>query len=78
MTTVSIPIPDSVASGIRDLAQKEGYSLESFVAAAAAEKLAVVHSVDYLKQRAAQADLGEFDRLLSLVPDVEPEGFDSK
>jgi hypothetical protein len=85
MTTVSIPIPDSVASGIRNLAQKEGYSLESFVAAAAAEKLAVFHSVDYLRQRASLADFAEFDRLLALVPKVEPEahdrlpeGFDTK
>ena len=76
MTTVSIPIPDSVASGIRELAQKDGFTLESFVASAAAEKLAVFHSVDYLKERAARADLADFDRLLAMVPDVEPEEHD--
>lgn len=76
MTTISIPIPDSILGGIRDLAQKDGYSLESFVASAAAEKFAAVRGVDYLKERAQQADVAEFDRLLAMVPKVEPEAHD--
>ncbi|MGV3663203.1 MAG: toxin-antitoxin system HicB family antitoxin [Prosthecobacter sp.] len=76
MTTVSIPIPDSILHGIQELAAKDGYTLESFMASAAAEKLSVFQGVDYLKKRAAKADLADFDRLLERVPDVEPDAND--
>lgn len=76
MTTVSIPIPDSVLQGIQELAVKDGYTLESFMASAAAEKLSVFQGVEYLKKRAAKADLNAFDKLLERVPDVEPEAHD--
>lgn len=76
MTTIPISLPESVLEGIRSLAAKDGFSVESFLASAAAEKLAVFRSVDYLKARAAQADFQEFDRILASVPDVQPEEHD--
>lgn len=76
MTTVSIPIPDSVLQGIQELAAKDGYTIESFMASAAAEKLSVFQGVEYLKKRAARADLADFGRLLDRAPDVEPEAHD--
>lgn len=76
MTTVSIPLPDSVLQGIQELATKDGYTLESFMASAAAEKLSVFQGVEYLKKRAAKADLADFKRLLDRAPDVEPEAHD--
>lgn len=76
MTTVSVPIPDSILQGIRELAARDGYTLESFMASAAAEKLSVFQGVDYLKKRAAKADLADFDSLLERVPDAEPDSQD--
>ncbi|MCP5531751.1 MAG: toxin-antitoxin system HicB family antitoxin [Akkermansiaceae bacterium] len=73
MTTLSIRVPDSLHRAIKELATKDGYSMNQFLVTAAAEKLAALETVDYLRERAARANLKEFDRLLSLVPDAEPD-----
>lgn len=73
MATMSLRIPESLHRGIKDLATKDGYSMNQFIISAAAEKLASLATVDYLKDRASKADLGEVDRILELIPDVEPD-----
>ncbi|MBU6169903.1 MAG: type II toxin-antitoxin system HicB family antitoxin [Verrucomicrobia bacterium] len=73
MTTLSIRVPDSLHRAIKDLATKDGYSMNQFLITAAAEKLSAMETVDYLRQRAERANLKDFDRLLSLVPDSEPD-----
>lgn len=76
MTTLSIRVPDSLHRAIKELATKDGYSMNQFLVTAAAEKLSALETVDYLRHRAERANLKEFDRLLSLVPDLEPESGD--
>lgn len=76
MTTLSIRIPDSLHRAIKELATKDGYSMNQFLVTAAAEKLSALETVDYLRHRAERANLKEFDRLLSLVPDAEPDSGD--
>lgn len=76
MANMSIRIPESLHRGIKDLATKDGYSMNQFIISAAAEKLSSMATVDYLRERAANADLAEFDRILDLIPDVEPDEAD--
>jgi predicted transcriptional regulator len=73
MTTLSIRVPDSLHRAIKELATKDGYSMNQFLITAAAEKVSAVETVDYLRHRAKRANLEEFDRLLSMVPDSEPD-----
>ncbi|MCW5557902.1 MAG: toxin-antitoxin system HicB family antitoxin [Verrucomicrobiae bacterium] len=73
MATLSIRVPESLHRAIKELATKEGYSMNQFLISAAAEKLAALNTVDYLKQRAERADLKEFARILDLVPAVPPD-----
>jgi len=73
MTTLSIRVPDSLHRAIKKLATKEGYSMNQFLITAAAEKLSALETVDYLRHRAERANLKDFDRLLALVPDAEPD-----
>lgn len=73
MTTLSIRVPDSLHRAIKELATKEGYSMNQFLITAAAEKLSALETVDYLRQRAERANLKDFDRLLAMVPDSEPD-----
>lgn len=73
MATMSLRIPESLHRGIKDLAIKDGYSMNQFIISAAAEKLASLATLDYLKARAEEADLAEFERILDLVPAIEPE-----
>lgn len=73
MATMSIRVPESLHRAIKELAAKEGYSMNQFLITAAAEKLSSLETVDYLRKRAERADLEEFDRILKLVPDVPPD-----
>ncbi len=73
MTTLSIRVPDSLHRAIKELATKDGYSMNQFLITAAAEKLSAMKTVDYLRHRAERANLKDFDRLLAMVPDCEPE-----
>ena len=73
MTTLSIRVPDSLHRAIKELASKDGYSMNQFLVTAAAEKLSALETVDYLRHRAERANLEDFDRLLAMVPDSEPD-----
>ena len=52
MTTLSIRVPDSLHRAIKELATKDGYSMNQFLITAAAEKLSALETVDYLRHRA--------------------------
>ncbi len=47
--------------------------MNQFLITAAAEKLSAMETVDYLRHRAERANLKDFDRLLAMVPDSEPD-----
>jgi len=72
MSSMTIELPDSVKKSIEALAAKEGYSASQFVASAAAEKLAVLTTLDYLRREAAAGRREDFDHYLKAVPSVEP------
>jgi uncharacterized protein (DUF1778 family) len=73
MTTLSIRVPDSLHQAIKNLAAKDGYSMNQFLITAAAEKLSALATVDYLRERAKQANLEDFDTLLARVPATIPD-----
>jgi len=76
MSTVKEVIPDSLMKQIRELAEREGVTVEQFISSAAAEKAAAWMTVEYLRARAAHGDRQSFERALNHVPDVEPEESD--
>lgn len=76
MTTLSIRLPDSLHRAIKEMASKDGYSMNQFLLTAAAEKLSALATVDYLRERAEQANLKDFDKLLAMVPDQKPDAGD--
>jgi uncharacterized protein (DUF1778 family) len=73
MSTLSIRIPDSLHRGIKELATKDGYSINQFFITAAAEKLSALNTVDYMRERAERADFKEFEKIMALIPDVPPD-----
>jgi hypothetical protein len=77
MSTLSIRIPDSLHRAVRELADDDQVSINQFIAFALTEKVASLRTVDYLRQRANQAKLSDFDRLLSMVPDAESDAADT-
>jgi predicted transcriptional regulator len=76
MSTLTIQLPDALRKRIEALAAKEGYSVSQFLAAAAAEKLAVVLTVDAMRREVQSGRRDQFDRYLAAVPDAPPAGDD--
>jgi hypothetical protein len=68
MSKLTIELPDSVKANIEALAAKEGFSVSQFMASAAAEKLAVMTTMDYLRREAAAGRREDFERYLNAVP----------
>ena len=69
MTTLTVRLPNSVHQKIKELAQRECISINQFIASAAAEKMASVMTLDYLKAEAAKGQRGAFEHYLGKVPD---------
>jgi len=70
MSALTIRLPNSVHQKIKELAARDQISVNQFIASAAAEKMASVLTLDYLKAEAASGDRGTFERFLGLVPDA--------
>jgi hypothetical protein len=73
MSTVSFHLPDSVHAQIKELAHRDGISIDQFLATAAAEKMAAMLTEQYLEQRASRGSRETLRRVLDRVPDVEPD-----
>jgi hypothetical protein len=78
MGTLSVRLPDSVHRQVRQLAEREGISINQFVATAVAEKLAALLTEEYLEERAKHGSRAKYEAALAQVPGVEPEGYDRR
>lgn len=76
MSTLSLRLPNSLHEQIRQLAQREGISINQFIASATAEKMTALLTEEYLNERAARGSQIKFKGILNKVPDVEPENYD--
>jgi hypothetical protein len=72
MSTLTVNLPDSVKKNIEDLAAREGFSVDQFLASAASEKLAVMLTMDYLKREASAGRREDFEKYLASVPAAPP------
>jgi len=70
MTALTVRLPNSVHAKIRELAARDEISVNQFIASAAAEKLASMLTLDYLRQEGAQGRRDDFLRYLNAVPDA--------
>jgi predicted transcriptional regulator len=70
MTALTVRLPNSVHAKIRELAARDDISVNQFIASAAAEKLASMLTLDYLREEAAQGRRPDFERFLNAVPDL--------
>jgi predicted DNA-binding ribbon-helix-helix protein len=70
MTALTIRLPNSVHESIKELARRDGISVNQFIASAAAEKMASFQTLDYLRREAALGKREDFEKFLKLAPDV--------
>jgi len=73
MSTISLRLPNSLHERIRELAEKEGISINQLITLALAEKLSAVVTEEMLEKRAKRGSRRKFERALSKVHDVEPD-----
>lgn len=73
MSTVSVRIPESIYEKIKEVAERDGITVDQFLASAASEKLAAFMGEEYLEQRARRSSKEAFERALAQVPDVPPD-----
>jgi hypothetical protein len=69
----SIAVPEDLYNRAAELAAKDHVSIEEFVSAVLANRLA---SREYIESRARLFDRAEFERALEEIPDVEPDAHD--
>lgn len=78
MSALTVRLPNSVHQKIKMLAERDDISVNQFIASAAAEKMASVMTLDFLKQEAAEGERADFKRYLSRVPDAPAQAGDER
>ncbi len=78
MSAVTVELPNSLHKKLEELAEKEGFSLEQFLASAAAEKLSVMLQTEFLDREARLGTREDFEKFLQAIPDAEPENPDDR
>lgn len=78
MSALSLRLPHSIHRHIREIAQKEGVSINQFISSAVSEKISAILTEEYLESRAKRADRQVFKKILSGVPARDPLPGDEK
>ena len=69
---MSLRIPESIHGRIRELAKKEGVSINQLINSALTEKISALMTLYYLRERACRGDRTNFEELLSRIPYRKP------
>jgi hypothetical protein len=72
MSALSLRLPESIHRHIREIAKKEGVSINQFISSAVSEKISALMTEDYLKTRAKKAKKEDFRKILAKVPSRQP------
>ncbi|HQS30570.1 MAG: CopG family transcriptional regulator [Polaromonas sp. 39-63-203] len=78
MTALTVRLPNSVHQKIKELAARDDISVNQFIASAAAEKMASVLTLDFLKSEAALGRRSDFEHYLRMVPDAPAQAGDER
>ncbi len=76
MSTLSLRIPESLHRELRELARREGVSINQVINSAVGEKISSLRTLTYLQERGRRGKRQRFEEVLAKVPDVEPEEAD--
>jgi hypothetical protein len=72
MSTMSVRLPNSLHRQLRELAEREGVSMNQLISSAVGEKLAALLAADYLEERATRGSRRRYDSVLRKVQDAPP------
>jgi hypothetical protein len=72
MGALSVRLPESIHRHIREIAKREGVSINQLISSAISEKMSAIMTEEYLKKRAERANIEDMKRILNKVADREP------
>ena len=72
MSTLSLRLPESIHRHIKDIAEREGVSINQFILTAISEKVSAILTEEYLETRARRAKTGALEQVLDSVSDRPP------
>ena len=75
-STLTLRLPKSLHSTIKQQAKEDGVSINQFLVTAAAEKLSALLTQDYLQKEAEQGKREDFLKVMNAVPHREPDEHD--
>ena len=73
MSSISLRLSESLHKRIRELAKKEGISINQLINSALVEKVSALMTEEYLQERARRGSRRKFEKALSKIRVVEPE-----
>ena len=73
MSTMSLRLPESLHRRARELAKREGISINQLIATALAEKISALDTIGYLEERATRSSRDAYLEILSRVPSRPPD-----
>jgi hypothetical protein len=72
MSALSLRLPDSIHRHIKEIARREGVSINQFISSAVSEKVSAIMTEEYLQDRAKRAKKGTLRKVLSKVQSRPP------
>ena len=72
MSAISLRLSESLHRQVRDLAHREGVSINQLISTAVAEKLSALLTQEYLGARAQRGSRKKYDDALRKIRDVGP------
>ncbi|MBC8181755.1 toxin-antitoxin system HicB family antitoxin [candidate division KSB1 bacterium] len=72
MSTLSLRLPNSIHRHIKEIAYRDGVSINQFISSAVSEKISAITTEDYILKRSEQANRKDFEKILKKVPNRKP------
>jgi len=72
VSAISLRLSESLHRQVRDLAHREGVSINQLISTAVAEKLSALLTQEYLEERAQRGSRRKYDRVLRKIRKGDP------
>jgi len=76
MSTMSIRLPESIYRQMKEIARKEGVSMNQLVNSAVSEKVSAILTEDYIVERGKRGSREKYEAVLNKVAEAEPANDD--
>ena len=72
MSALNLRLPNSVHRHVKEIAKRDGVSINTFISSAVAEKISALETEEYILERAKKSKEGAFRNILNKVPNRTP------